>query len=77
MLNKIELNRDELNKDYYNDYEKFLIDNLIKEVESGKDIMAYKKTTKKGVFINRYEKDKTRGRYILTHSIQTKFNIKS
>ena len=64
MLNKIDLNLETLSKLNGKEYD--IVAELVKEVLSGKKVVAFKQTTKSAVFINRYEYDNTKWRYILT-----------
>ena len=64
MLNKIDLDLETLSKLSGKEYD--IVAELVKEVLSGKKVVAFKQTTKNDVFINRYEYDNTKWRYILT-----------
>lgn len=67
MLNKIDLSNKEVLSEL-SGTELEVISKLISEFESGKRITAYKKITKSGSFINRYEYDDTKWKYILTNT---------
>lgn len=68
MLKAIILKKENINN--YPESYKPILEKLLEEFESGNRVVAMEKITKSGVFINRYEYDKTKWKYILTDSFK-------
>lgn len=68
MLKAIILKKE--NIDAYPESYKPILEKLLEELESGKRIVVMEKITKSGVFINRYEYDRTKWKHILTDSFK-------
>lgn len=64
MLKKIDLTLETLST--LEGKEFTIVSKLVRELLEGKKVVAFKQETKSATYINRYEYDKTKWRYILT-----------